>query len=52
MSNKLISSILDPVYGHIRHGECGLRDHNNLTVTKPDDDPEIYTPGPDHPGLS
>ena len=48
MSNKLISSILDPVYGHYNHLEYPLRDHDKLTVTLVQMVPELPTPDPDH----
>ena len=48
MSNKLISSIVDPVYGHSSYIEYPLRDHNKLIVTLAKMVPELPTPDPDH----
>ncbi len=49
MSNKLISSILDPVYGYYGDTEQSFRECDKLTATLAQMAPELSTPGPDHP---
>ena len=48
MSNKLLLSILEAVYGHFSHIEYPLRDTNKLTVTTASTVPKLHTLGPDH----
>ena len=48
MSNKLISSILEVVYGHFSHVEYPLRDTNKLTVTIASTVSKLQTLVPDH----
>ena len=52
MSNKLISSILDLVYGHYYYIECALREHTNHTVTSADNLLKLQTPSADHPRVN
>ena len=47
MSNKLISSILDPVYGHYSYVEYPPRDHYQVIVSSLDGALKLHTPSLD-----